>query len=49
MADRFCPNVQASIMRIIELSQNGSENSQENLEGVFYPLTYKREYNEKIV
>lgn len=35
-------------MRIIELPQNGSENSQGNLEGVFYLLTYKREYNEKM-
>lgn len=48
LADRFCPNVQASTMRIIGLSQNGSENSEENLEGVFYPLAYKREYNQKI-
>lgn len=34
-------------MGIIGLSQNGSGNSQENLEGVFYPLAYKREYNQK--
>lgn len=47
MADRFCPNVQASTMGIIGLSQNGSGNSQENFEGVFYPLAYKREYNQK--
>lgn len=46
-ADRFCPNVQASTMGIIELSQNGSGNSQENFEGVFYPLAYKKEYNQK--
>lgn len=46
-ADRFCPNVQASTMGIMGLSQNGSGNSQENFEGVFYPLAYKREYNKK--
>lgn len=34
-------------MGIIGLSQNGFGNSQENLEGVFYPLAYKREYNQK--
>lgn len=47
-ADRFCPNVQASTMGTIGLSQNGSGNSQENFEGVFYPLAYKRGYNQKI-
>lgn len=36
-------------MGIMGLSQNGSGNSQENLEGVFYPLAYKREYNKKKV
>lgn len=34
-------------MGIIGLSQNGSGNSQENFEGVFYPLAHKREYNKK--
>lgn len=34
-------------MGIIGLSQNGSGNSQENLEGAFYPLVYKRGYNKK--
>lgn len=37
--------VQASTMGIMGLSQNRSGNSQENLEGVFYPLAYKRENN----
>lgn len=32
-ADRFCPSMQANTMGIIGLSQNGSGNSQENLEG----------------
>lgn len=36
-------------MGIMGLSQNGSGNSQENLEGVFYPLAYKRENNNKKV
>lgn len=44
--DRFCPNVQASTMGIIGLSQNASGNSEEIFEGVFYPLAYKREYNQ---
>lgn len=34
-------------MGIIGLSQNGSGDSQENLEGLFYPLANKREYNKK--
>lgn len=46
-ADHFCPNVQASTIGIIGLAHNGSGNSQENFEGVFYPLAYKREYNKK--
>lgn len=48
MADCFCPNTQTNTMGIIGLSQNGSGNSQENLEGVFYSLLYKRGYNKKI-
>lgn len=41
--------VQANTMGIMGLSQNGSGNSRENLEGVFYPLAYKRENNNKKV
>lgn len=33
-------------MGIIGLSQNASGNSEEIFEGVFYPLAYKREYNQ---
>lgn len=47
-ADHFCPNVQARTIGIIGLAHNGSGNSQENFEGVFYPLAYKSEYNKKI-
>lgn len=39
--------MQANTIGIIGLSQNGSGNSQENLEGVFYSLVYKRGYNKK--